>query len=74
VDEFPYLADHGERLSRLSAPLTDEEAVELLCSDCPLLCPDEHDASSCASFHILCRLLESGRIEPADIVTVCTSA
>ena len=71
VDEFPYLADHAERLLRFSAPLTDEQTIELLCSDCPLFRPDREEESRCGSFRILRRLLESGCLDPADIVEAC---
>lgn len=72
VDEFPYLADHTERLLHFTAPLADEQMIELLCSDCPFFRADQQEETRCESFHILRRLLESGRIEPTDIVTVCT--
>jgi hypothetical protein len=72
VDEFPYLADHAERLSHLTRPLAGEQVIELLCSDCPFFRADSREESRCGSFQILRRLLESGRIEPDDIVTACT--
>lgn len=72
MDEFPYLADHAERLLRFTAPLTEEQTIELLCSDCPLFRADrQEEESHCGSFHILRRLLESGRLDPADIVEAC---
>lgn len=71
MDTFPYLADHFDRLSRLSTPLSVPEAVELLCSDCPFYHPEREEALECGSFRILRRLLDEGRIAPADIIDAC---
>jgi hypothetical protein len=70
MDEFPYLADHAERLARIGTPLTDEELLELLCSDCHVPV-DARAECDCGSFRILRRLLATGRITAADIVGVC---
>jgi hypothetical protein len=70
MDEFPYLADHAERLAHIGAPLTDEELLEILCSDCGVPA-DARAECDCGSFHILRRLLDTGRITAADIVSVC---
>jgi hypothetical protein len=71
VDTFPYLADHSYRLSRLPTPLSAPETVELLCSDCPFYHADREEELECGSFRILRRLLENGRITPADITDAC---
>jgi hypothetical protein len=71
VDTFPYLADHSDRLSRLPTPLSAQETVELLCSDCPFYHPDRQEELECGSFRILRRLLDKGRIAPADITDAC---
>lgn len=71
MDTFPYLADHSYRLSRLPTPLSAPETVELLCSDCPFYHPDREEELECGSFRILRRLLNAGRITPADVVDAC---
>jgi len=68
---FPHIAERADHLSALTTPLTPDEAVELLCSDCPFYHPDREEQLECGSFLILKRLLERGVLTPAQIVAVC---
>jgi hypothetical protein len=71
VCDFPYLAENAGELSALATPLTPEQAVELLCSDCPFYHPEREEQLECGSFLILRRLLDSGVLTPAQIVAAC---
>jgi hypothetical protein len=71
VCSFPHLTEHAGELSALSAPLTSEEAVELLCSDCPFYHPEREEQLECGSFLILRRLIDSGVLTPAQVVAAC---
>lgn len=71
VCSFPHMSEQAQRLSGLTAPLTDEEAVELLCGDCPFYHPDREEQLECGSFLILKRLLERGVLTPVQIVAAC---
>jgi hypothetical protein len=71
VDEFPHLKANAERLGASTSPLTPEETVELLCSDCPFYHPEREEELECGSFRILRRLIETGDLTPAQIVAAC---
>jgi hypothetical protein len=71
MDTFPHLCTAGDRLAALAAPLTAEQTVELLCSDCPFYHPDREEELECGSFRILRRLIETGVVTPEQIVDAC---
>ncbi len=68
---FRHLSERGDALATLSPPLTSEQAVELLCSDCPFYHPEREEQLECGSFLILRRLLDRGVLTPAQIVAAC---
>jgi hypothetical protein len=68
ASSFPHIAERAQHLSALTMPLAAEQAVELLCSDCPFYHPDREEQLECGSFLILKRLLERGVLTPAQIV------
>jgi hypothetical protein len=70
-DRFPHVCAEAVRLGELRAPLTAEQTVELLCSDCPFYHPDRDEELECGSFRILRRLLGQGVITPQQIVDAC---
>jgi hypothetical protein len=71
VDTFPHLCSAGERLAALTRPLTPEQTVELLCSDCDFYHPEREEELECGSFRILRRLIETGVVTPEQIVDAC---
>jgi hypothetical protein len=71
VCSFPHIAERAEHLSALTLPLRADDAVELLCSDCPFYHPDREEQLECGSFLILRRLLDRGVLTPAQIVAAC---
>ena len=71
MDTFPHLCVAAERLRETRTPLTPEQTVELLCSDCPFYHPEREEELECGSFRILRRLIERGVVTPEQIVDAC---
>jgi hypothetical protein len=71
VPGFPHISGQAQRLAALATPLSDDDAVELLCSDCPFYHPEREEQLECGSFLILRRLLERGVLTPAQLVDAC---
>lgn len=71
ADRFPHLCSEAARLAALSLPMSAEQTVELLCSDCPFYHPEREEELECGSFRILRRLVERGILTPQQIVDAC---